>query len=35
MLSPYTGKEMKVVYEPRTWVFRGEKYEYIHTAYVC
>jgi uncharacterized phage-associated protein/DNA-binding transcriptional regulator YiaG len=35
MLSPYTGKEMKVVYEPRTWNFRGEKYEYIHTAYVC
>jgi uncharacterized phage-associated protein len=35
MLSPYTGKEMKVVYEPRTWNFRGENYEYIHTAYVC
>jgi uncharacterized phage-associated protein len=35
MLSPYTGKEMKVVYEPRTWDFRGEEYEYIHTAYVC
>jgi uncharacterized phage-associated protein len=35
MLSPYTGKEMKVVYEPRTWNFRGEEYEYIHTAYVC
>jgi uncharacterized phage-associated protein len=35
MLSPYTGKEMKVVYEPRTWTFRGEEYEYIHTAYVC
>jgi uncharacterized phage-associated protein len=26
---------MKVVYEPRTWNFRGEEYEYIHTAYVC
>ena len=35
MLSPYTGKEMKVVYEPRTWIFRGEEYEYIHTAYRC
>jgi hypothetical protein len=35
MLSPYTGKEMKVVYEPRTWNFRGEEYEYMHTAYVC
>lgn len=35
MLSPYTGKEMKVVYEPRTWNFRGEKYEYIHTSYLC
>ena len=35
MLSPFTGKEMKVVYEPRTWNFRGEEYEYIHTAYRC
>ena len=35
MLSPYTGKEMKLVYEPRTWIFRGEEYEYIHTAYRC
>lgn len=35
MLSPYTGKEMKLVYEPRTWNFRGEEYEYIHTAYEC
>lgn len=35
MLSPYTGKEMKLVYEPRTWNFRGEEYEYIHTAYKC
>lgn len=23
------------MYEPRTWKFRGEEYEYIHTAYVC
>ena len=35
MLSPYTGKEMKLVYEPRTWNFRGEEYEYIHSAYKC
>ena len=35
MLSPYTGKEMKLVYEPRTWNFRGEEYAYIHTAYKC
>ena len=35
MKSPYTGKEMKVVYEPRTWSFRGEEYTYIHTAYEC
>jgi uncharacterized phage-associated protein len=35
MLSPYTGKEMKVVYEPRTWNFRGEEYEYVHTTYLC
>lgn len=35
MLSPYTGKEMKVLYEPRTWKFRGEEYEYIHTSYKC
>lgn len=35
MLSPYTGKEMKLVYEPRTWNFRGEDYDYIHTSYKC
>lgn len=35
MLSPYTGKEMKLVYEPRTWNFRGEMYDYIHTSYKC
>lgn len=35
MKSPYTGKEMKLVYEPRTWNFRGEAYEYMHTAYQC
>lgn len=26
---------MRLVYEPRTWNFRGEVYEYIHTAYKC
>jgi uncharacterized phage-associated protein len=35
MKSPYTGKEMTAVYEPRTWNFRGEAYPYIHTAYRC
>ena len=35
MKSPFTGKEMKVVYENRTWNFRGEKYEYIHAAWLC
>lgn len=35
MISPYTGKEMKAVYEARTWNFRGEDYEYIHTSYKC
>ncbi len=35
MKSPYTGKDMKLVYEQRTWNFRGEEYQYIHTAYKC
>ena len=35
MKSPFTGKEMKVVYEKRTWDFRGEAYEYIHSSWVC
>lgn len=35
MLSPFTGKEMKMVYEKRTWNFRGEKYEYIHASWLC
>lgn len=35
MKSPFTGKEMKVVYELRTWNFRGEQYEYMHTAWLC
>ena len=35
MKSPFTGKEMKVVYENRTWNFRGEQYEYVHAAWLC
>ena len=35
MKSPFTGKEMKRVYEKRTWNFRGEQYEYQHTAWRC
>lgn len=35
MKSPYTGKEMTIVQEPRIWNFRGEKFEYLHTAYRC
>ena len=35
MKSPFTGKEMKVVYEKDTWKFRGEEFEYLHTAWRC
>ena len=35
MKSPFTGNEMKRVCEKRTWKFRGEEYEYIHTAWLC
>lgn len=35
MNSPFTGKKMEVVYDKRIWNFRGEKYEYIHTAWLC
>ena len=35
MKSPFTGKEMKRVYEKRIWIFRGEQYEYEHTAWLC
>ena len=35
MQSPFTGKEMKRVYEKRTWNFRGEQYEYEHIAWLC
>ena len=35
MKSPFTGKEMKRVYERRIWNFRGEQYEYEHMAWLC
>ena len=35
MKSPFTGKEMKRVYEKRTWNFRGEEYEYHHLSWLC
>lgn len=35
MKSPFTGKEMKKVYEKRTWDFRGEKYDYVHASWLC
>jgi uncharacterized phage-associated protein/DNA-binding transcriptional regulator YiaG len=35
MKSPFTGKEMKLVYEKRTSIFRGEEYEFEHTAWLC
>lgn len=31
--SPYTGKPMRVVYEPAVWNMRGEKYKYTHIAF--
>lgn len=35
MKSPFTGKEMQIVYEKRTWNFRGEQYDYVHAAWMC
>ena len=35
MKSPFTGKEMKRVFEKRTWNFRGETYQYDHVAWLC
>lgn len=35
MKSPFTGKEMMRIYEKRTWNFRGEQFEYYHTAWQC
>ena len=31
--SPFTGKPMRIVYEPGEWKVRGEYYPYIHIAY--
>ena len=31
--SPYSGKPMRVVYEPDIWEMRGEKYPYVHVAF--
>lgn len=35
MKSPFTGKEMSRVWEKRTWEFRGEKFDYMHMAWLC
>ena len=35
MKSPFTGKEMKIVYGTREWNFRGEAYQYTHAAWRC
>ena len=35
MKSPFTGKEMKLVREPRTMQFRKENFEYVHHAFRC
>ena len=35
MKSPFTGKEMRRIYEMRLWKFRGEEYPYMHTAWLC
>ena len=31
-ISPLTGKPMRVVYEPDTETYRGEKYNYIYVS---
>ena len=31
--SPYSGKPLRVVYEPDIWEMRGEKYPYVHIAF--
>ena len=35
MKSPYTGKEMKRIYEQRVWNFRGEEFKYIRQSWLC
>ena len=34
MKSPFDGIEMKLVYEKRKWMFRGEEYDYVHAAWL-
>ena len=34
-LSPITGKPMKLVSEPDSVEFRGERFNYTHFAYKC
>ena len=31
--SPYSGKPMRVVYEPDIWEMRGEQFPYVHIAF--
>ena len=31
--SPLTGKPMRVIYKPETWVMRGEQYSYIYITF--
>lgn len=35
MKSPFTGKDMTLVYEQRIWNFRGEEYKYTHASWLC
>lgn len=35
MKSPFTGKEMKRIFEKRIWKFRGEEFEYYHSSWLC
>lgn len=35
MKSPFTGKDMKRVYEKRSWNFRGEQFEYYRLSWCC
>lgn len=35
MKSPFTGKEMKRLFEKRSWKFRGENFDYFHESWLC
>jgi hypothetical protein len=35
MISPLTGKEMKLVLEPSTMNYKGKTYNVIHHHYLC